>query len=72
MAMKYPCMFMGSTIYFEKVPFRMRAEISPLMPPDSSNWNRKVLILAAWCGALQLVIGITWKKYRKRYDGVGI
>ena len=31
-----------------------------------------LLILAVWCGALQLVIGITWKKYRKRYDGVGI
>ncbi len=31
-----------------------------------------LLVLAGWCGAMQLVIGLTWSKYRRKYDGVGI
>lgn len=31
-----------------------------------------VIVLAGWCVVLQLVIGRTWKKYRRKYDGVGI
>lgn len=31
-----------------------------------------LLILAGWCLCLQLVITFTWKRYRKKYDGVGI
>ena len=33
---------------------------------------RGLAVLGAWCILLQGVIGITWRKYRKKYDGVGI
>ena len=31
-----------------------------------------LLLLAGWCAALQLLIAVTWKQYRTKYDGVGI
>lgn len=31
-----------------------------------------LLILACWCVGMQLMISVTWRKYRKKYDGVGI
>lgn len=29
-------------------------------------------ILAAWCVGIQILISVTWERYRKKYDGVGI
>ena len=29
-------------------------------------------VIFCWCIAIQLLLSITWRKYRKRYDGVGI
>lgn len=29
-------------------------------------------LLAGWCVMMQLVIGSTWKKYRRKYEGAGI
>ena len=31
-----------------------------------------LLILASWCVAMQGMICVTWKRYRRKYDGVGI
>lgn len=31
-----------------------------------------ILTLIFWCVFLQFVIAVTWKSYRKKYDGVGI
>jgi len=31
-----------------------------------------IFILCLWCLIMQLVICVTWKKYRTRFDGVGI
>lgn len=33
---------------------------------------RGIIILVCWCVFLQILIAVTWKKYRKKYDGVGI
>lgn len=33
---------------------------------------RGLVILGGWCVLLQAVIMLVWRKYRKRYDGVGI
>jgi ABC-2 type transport system permease protein len=33
---------------------------------------RGLVILGGWCVLMQLVIRITWEKYRRKYDGVGI
>ena len=31
-----------------------------------------ILVLGAWCLVIQLLIGLSWGKYRRKYDGVGI
>lgn len=31
-----------------------------------------LLILSCWCVAMQILIAVTWERYRKKYDGVGI
>lgn len=31
-----------------------------------------LLILAGWCVGIQALISVTWNRYRKKYDGVGI
>lgn len=31
-----------------------------------------IIILLCWCIALQVLITVSWKKYRTKYDGVGI
>lgn len=31
-----------------------------------------VLVILCWCVIMQLMINIVWKKYRRKYDGVGI
>lgn len=31
-----------------------------------------VAVIAAWCVGMQLVLAATWKKYIRKYDGVGI
>lgn len=31
-----------------------------------------ILILPTWCVVMQVLITVTWKKYRTKYDGVGI
>ncbi|MDO4304447.1 MAG: ABC-2 family transporter protein [Bacillota bacterium] len=31
-----------------------------------------IIVLACWCLLMQGMIGVTWKKYRIKYDGVGI
>lgn len=31
-----------------------------------------IIILLCWCAALQILIMVTWKRYRTKYDGVGI
>lgn len=31
-----------------------------------------LLLLAVWCLAIQMLIQVTWSKYRRKYDGVGI
>lgn len=31
-----------------------------------------VAVIAVWCLAMQFVITVTWKKYLRKYDGVGI
>lgn len=31
-----------------------------------------LVILAVWCAAIQLLIHVTWKKYSRKYDGVGL
>lgn len=31
-----------------------------------------IAVIACWCVAVQLLIGIVWKKYLRKYDGVGI
>lgn len=31
-----------------------------------------LFILAGWCVVIQIVISVTWERYRKKYDGVGI
>lgn len=33
---------------------------------------RGILILLLWCAVLQILIMVTWKRYRIKYDGVGI
>lgn len=33
---------------------------------------RGVLIIGLWCVVMQFVIHFVWKKYRRKYDGVGI
>ncbi len=34
--------------------------------------GKGLLILALWCGVIQLLIHVTWKKYSRKFDGVGI
>lgn len=34
--------------------------------------GKGLLILALWCGVIQLLIQATWKKYSRKFDGVGI
>lgn len=31
-----------------------------------------LVIILAWCAGIQMVIRVTWKKYIRKYDGVGI
>lgn len=31
-----------------------------------------MVILGLWCGGLQIMISLVWRKYRRKYDGVGI
>jgi ABC-2 type transport system permease protein len=31
-----------------------------------------LIVIFLWCVLLQIVIQVTWKKYRRKYDGVGI
>jgi len=31
-----------------------------------------VAVLVGWCVVMQMVIKVTWERYRKKYDGVGI
>lgn len=31
-----------------------------------------IVILACWCLAMQVIIRLTWEKYSRKYDGVGI
>lgn len=33
---------------------------------------RGILIISVWCIVIQIVINIIWRKYRRKYDGVGI
>lgn len=33
---------------------------------------RGLVIMALWCAGIQVVIRVTWKKYIRKYDGVGI
>ncbi len=33
---------------------------------------RGIVILICWCAVMQILIAVTWKKYRIKYDGVGI
>lgn len=31
-----------------------------------------IFVLAGWCAVMQIMIAYTWKKYSRKYDGVGI
>lgn len=31
-----------------------------------------IVVIACWCLVMQFFINVVWKKYRKKYDGVGI
>lgn len=31
-----------------------------------------IAVISCWCGAMQILINIVWKKYLRKYDGVGI
>lgn len=34
--------------------------------------GKGLLLLALWCGVIQLLIHVTWRKYSRKFDGAGI